>query len=707
VAQILARVLEREPDWTRLPADVPPRIRELLRRCLQKDAKKRRQTATDVRFDLEEATEPQAAAVPLPSGEGAAKRRVRVAGFVATLATAAAVALAIPYFRSAEPSPPEMRLQITTPATSSPLHFALSPDGRSIVFVASGDGGPDRLWLRPLDKTDPQPMPGTEGAQFPFWSPDSRSIGFFASSKLYRIDIAGGPPQALADAPAGRGGSWSRDGVIVFGPTGTSPLLRIAASGGEPVPLTKLDASRQFSHRLPHFLPDGRHFLFYATGNLEGAGIYLGSLDGEEPKRLAANDTAAAYLAPDRVVFVRQGTLVARQFDVERGELTGDPETLADPVGEDPGGFALGGFSVSADGRVAHRAGGGERRQLTWYDRTGKTVRMASRSEGFLRYPELSPDGRRVAVDLTVQNNRDVWLMDLERGGSIRFTFDAGIDGAPVWSPDGARIAFRSARKGAGDLYVKPSSGAGTEELVLETPNNKWPQDWSMDGRFLLYYETDPKTGWDLKALDMSGAREAQARQGAAVNNASPTGRSDQEMSGAREAQARQGEAVNNASPAGRSNQAMTGNERKPVTVVNTPFEESHGQFSLDGRWVAYATNESGRFEIVVQPFPEPTGKWQVSTGGGREPRWRADGRELYFIALDGKVMAASIATSGSTFQAGTPVALFATRIAGTAGGNTRPQYAVSRDGRFLINELAEEATVSPITLILNWKPKP
>jgi Tol biopolymer transport system component len=452
------------------------------------------------------------------------------------------------------------------------------------VFVARGDGGPDRLWLRPLDKTDAQPMPGTDGAHLPFWSPDSRSIGFFAFGKLYRIDIAGGPPQALTDAGTPRGGSWSRDGVIVFAP-GSSPLLRIAASGGEPAPVTKLDAPLQTFHNAPHFLPDGRHFLFHSLVSPEGAGIYLGSLDGGEPKRLAASDTGAAYLTPDRVAYMRQGALVARQLDVKRGELIGDPEILADPVGEDVN-FRLSGFSVSADGRVAYRTGGSAR-QLTWYDRTGKTLGMASRpDDNLLNYPALSPDGRRVAVDRTVQNNRDVWMMDLERGGLIRFTFDAAADSAPLWSPDGARIAFRSTRKEAEDLYVKPSSGAGREELVLETPSHKVPQDWSRDGRFLLYLEEDPKTGADLKALDMSGAREAQARQGAAVNNASPAGRS----------------------------QEMTGNERKPVILVNTPFDERQGQFSPDGRWVAYATNESGQFEIVVQPFPEPTARSYTSS---------------------------------------------------------------------------------------------
>ena len=289
---------------------------------------------------------------------------------------------------------------------------------------------------------------------------------------------------------------------------------------------------------------------------------------------------------------------------------------------------------------------------MTWFDRTGKSLGAAGEPDaGDLNYPELSPDGRRVALNRTVGNNPDVWLLDLVRGGFARFTFGAGADYHPLWSPDATRVAFASPRKGPINLYMKPSSGVGAEELLLESPNIKIPQDWSKDGRFLLYYEVDPKTGRDLWALP------------------------------------------------------MTGSERKPRVVANTAFDERHGQFSPDGRFVAYATDESGRFEIVVQPFPEASGKWAVSTAGGAQPRWRADGRELYFLAPDGKMMAVPIRENGSVLEVGTPVALFATRIVEGSAANFRPQYAVSRDGRFLILQPAEEATASPITILLNWKP--
>jgi Tol biopolymer transport system component len=578
-------------------------------------------------------------------------------GWIALLVvmTALSVALAIPaarYLR--ETSPPEMRLQIVTPPTKSPYQFALSPDGRHIVFLASGDG-PQRLWLQPLDKIEARPMSGTDGADFPFWSADSRSIGFFASGKLYRIDIAGGPPQPLTNTSAttARGGAWNMDGTILFAPMPNGPLSRIAASGGEPVVVTRLDPPRQLGHRFPQFLPDGRHFIFYATGNPEASGIYLGSLDGGDPKRLTAADTAGTYLKPDRIVFVHHGALVARRLDLGHGELTGDLVTLADRVGID---VYRGGFSVSTDGRVAYRVGGrAERRQLTWLDRTGKAVGVAGEPEATnLLFPELSPDGRRVAMVRTVENNQAVWLMDLVRGGFTRFTSDVAADFAPLWSPpDGAWIAFSSNRTGTNNLYLKPSNSnlAGPEELLRETQNNKLPQDWSKDGRFLLYVEFGLKMTRDLWALE------------------------------------------------------MTGKERKPRVVVNTQFEERMGQFSPDGRWVAYETNESGQFEIVVQPFPEPSDKWPVSTSGGNQPRWRADGKEIYFIAPDGMLMGVPITTHGSTFQAGAPMALFPTRIPAGGGAGLKHQYAVSRDGRFLINQTVEQSTIAPITLILNWKP--
>ncbi len=497
-------------------------------------------------------------------------------------------------------------------------------------------------------------MTGTDGARNPFWSADSRSIGYFASRKLYRIDVGGGPPQELADIPVTRGGTWNADGTIVFGPTDDGPLMRIARPGDEPRAVTHLDPG-QTGHRWPQFLPDGRHFLFLADGTTSASGIYLGSLDGGAAKRLMASAVAAAYLEPN-LVFVQQGALVARHLDVARGELTGDSMTLADAVGYDVG-FKLGAFSVSADGHVAYQTRILKRDELFWADRTGAASRVAVNAPDVNRLgiPDLSPNGRTVAVQLDSQSNFDIWLIDLAgRGGSTRFTFDAAIDAYPRWSPDGSQIVFTSTRLGSPKLYLKASNGApGSERLLLEKAP-AFPEDWSGDGRFLLYMVYDPKTGRDLWAVDM--------------------------------------------------------NEKQltPRPFVNTSFDERNGQFSPDGHWLAYQTDESGRHEVVVVSFPDPTERRNVSTSGGAQPRWRSDGKELYFVASDGRLMAAPITIArqahGSRIEVGAPVSLFQTLMVGAGAATVTTQYAVSRDGRFLISQPAESAT-TPLTLILNWKP--
>ncbi len=650
VAETLANVINREPAWDALPLLVPTHVRQTLRLCLKKSTRERVPDIGAVRLALEGAFE---TATSPSTQTTTASSRGRWPWMVALAVAAALIAvLAVPALRHVrETLPAEMRVEITTPATDAPLQFALSPDGRSLVFVASGDSA-SRLWLRPLDRTEARPLAGTEGATAPFWSPDSRSIGFFAAAKLLRLDTAGGGPQVLANTSGtGLGGSWSADGMILFQQVFAGPLWRVAAAGGAPVAVTRLDSPRQVGHRHPQFLPDGRQFLFYAQGTPEAAGIYLGSLDGGAPTRLMAADSAGAFLPPDRVVFVRQGTLVARRLDLARAALTGDPVTLADRVGVD--GDARGGFAVSGAGPVAYRTGGGAARQLRWFERTGKAVGVAGEPDANDQQgPELSPEGRQVAMRRTVQGNQDIWLLDLVRGGRIRLTFDATNDTHPIWSSDGMRLAFASNRTGVYDIYQRPSNGSGAEERLFDSPNNKLTQDWSADGRWLVYYENNPTTGRDLWALD------------------------------------------------------MTSPDHAPRVVANTPAEEVLAQFSPDGRWVAYQTNESGRFEVVVQPFPDAGGKWPVSTGGGVAPRWRADGKELYFLAPDATLMAAPVTAAGASFEAGTPVALFQTRIVGGGTVRTsRPQYAVARDGRFLINQPVGDATTAPITLMLNWHP--
>jgi Tol biopolymer transport system component len=637
---ILSRVLQRDPDWTQLPSDVPPSIHRLVRLCLEKDPRKRRQAAGDVRLDLEHAlTEPVVAPIAV------ARRRGRVIPFAwAAVALLVVAALALPAVRHLrEAPPPEMRLQIVTPPALDPLDFALSPDGRYLVFVATGSSSDaERLYLRAMNQTEARPLAGTAGARFPFWSPDSRSLGFFASEQVFRIDIAGGPAQPLAPAVNPQGGAWSGDGTIVFAPTTVTPLFRVPASGGKLTAATALESPSQTNHRRPFFLPLTRQFLFHATGPGQSA-VYLGSLDTTMLKRVMPTNSSAQMLAPDHIVFAEQGALVARRFEASRGEVTGDPVTIADVSGIGSG--AALGFSTSAAGSVAYRAAKATPSRMTWFDRAGSVLSQGAD----LNAPNISPNGRYVVYDRTIEGNRDVWIMDLVRGGTTRFTTNAAIDGFPVWSPDGSRLAFHSQRKGTFDIWTKRFDGAaGTEELLLETPDHEWPIAWSKDGRFLLYQRTDRDyESSNLFALPMTGA------------------------------------------------------DRTPIVVADTPAEERMGEFSPDSRWIAYQTSESGQPEIVVRGFPESKAIVHVSTSGGTAPRWRADGKEIYFVALDGKMMAVRVTTTGQTITLGTPEPLFSTHITSQV---FTYQYAVASDGRFLIHN-RQLADASPITVLLNWKP--
>ena len=474
---------------------------------------------------------------------------------------------------------------------------------------------------------------------------------------------AGGPAQSLCDA-VGTGGTWSRDGVIVFA-RGAGALQRVTAEGGTPEPVTSLDASRQENvHMTPRFLPDGRHFLYLVRSAQRGhSGIYAGSLDAKpeaQPRqRLLETDTQAEYApgrsgGPGYLLFLRETTLMAQPFDAGSLRLSGSAVPVAEQVGSMPTG-AFGVFSASTNGTLVHRSGGFVT-QLAWVDREGRPLESVG-PPADQRDPALSPDQQRVAVG-RVDAGADIWLLELARGAApSRFTFHSASDASPVWSPDGRRIVFASQRDGAGNLYVKLSSGAGDEELLLKSAEQKWPVDWSPDGRFILYVAVGPKSAEDLWVVPAAeGGNRAQ--------------------------------------------------RAPPIPFVQTEFRERQGTFSPDGRWIAYTSDESGGHEVYVRPFPPSGGKWQVSTAGGFSPRWRPDGRELFYIGLTRKMMAVEVKAAGATFERGVPKPLFELRtLLGTmAVGN---HYAVSRDGRrFLVNSPAEEAVTTPITVVMNWAPK-
>ena len=453
VSDTLAAVLKTEPQWNALAPATPTAIRRLLRRCLEKDRKRRLDSAAAARLEIEDALTAPSALEGVASPVTSSALRGRLAGMVAfAVAAVLAAALAMPavrYLRETPPPEPVVtRLDVVTPPTSDAFSFALSHDGRQLAFVANGEKG-SQLWLRPLDQVRALPLAGTEGAAHPFWAPDGRAIGFFADGKLKRIDLAGGSVQVLADAPLGRGGTWSPDDVIVFAPTTIGALLRVAATGGTTAAVTRM-AAGQGSHRYPQFLPDSRRFLFLmATGQPETRGLYVGSLDGGEPTRVMAAETAAAYAASGYLLLVSQEVLAAYPFDVTRGTVTGAPIPVAQSVGTDDGSFHSA-FSVSAAGVLAHRPGAGSRRQLAWVDRSGKLLgAIGQPDESAPANPELAPDGQRVAVGRTVQGNPDVWLIEAGRGVPSRFTFDSAIDGASAlvtgWEP--GRLSVHAKRR--------------------------------------------------------------------------------------------------------------------------------------------------------------------------------------------------------------------------------------------------------------------
>jgi Tol biopolymer transport system component len=653
-ASLISAIMSSAPaPVSTLQALTPAALDRLVATCLAKDPDDRWQSARDLSHELRWVAEHGATEVLKHPGSSArTDRRAWVLAAVSLLVAVGSL-VALIYGRRVAYEPLITRLDVVTPPTLDAFSFALSPDGRQLTYVANGDHG-SQLFVRAFDQTMGRPLAGTEGASYPFWAPDGHALGFFAGDKLKRVDFASGVSQTLADAPGARGGTWNRDDMIVYA-LQSAGLLRVAAKGGgSPTAVTHLTEG-QGSHRWPQFLPDGRRFLFQVSlGHPRTHGVYLGSLDGGSPRRVLPGETAALFTPPGYLLHVVQGVLVAQRFNADGGVLADESTPIAQSVGTDDGTFHSA-FTVSASGVLAHRSGTVSPRQLVWVDRLGKTVgRVWPPDDGVLSGADLSPDGRRIAVTRFQQGNFDIWLIDVNGGTSHRFTFDPANDAQANWSPDGSRIVFASNRRGTWDLFEKSADSAATEHALLDTPQDKFPVDWSSDGRFLLYVTLGTTNGSSLWVLPLSG-------------------------------------------------------DRRPVPVVQSSAYEREGQFSPDGQWIAYVSNETGRDEIYVRSFPAQGGKWQVSTAGGTDPRWRRDGRELFYVAPDRKLMAVPIRVARDThaLNPDAPVALFQTRLATGANINvgwyTRPQYAVAVDGRFLMNVSVDDATSSPITIVQNW----
>ena len=540
----------------------------------------------------------------------------------------AASALSFAYFRNAPVDDSIVRLPLSLPEPLTLTDGAtggqvtISPDGRRLAFVAAAPNGTEGLWVRPLDSLAAEALPGTEGASYPFWSPDSQFVGFFAQLKLKKVEATGGPVQTLCEAVLPRGGTWNRAGVIVFAANAGQQLFRVSSAGGQATPLALDQPNRE--NYWPDFLPDGRHFVYLARR--QKPGIYLASLESRDTKLLATGYMAVDYAAPGYLLLLAggpqsevAGTLLAQRFDTRDLQLVGEPVPIAEQVAIRPL-FTRGVFSSSENGRLVYGTSRQAVTQLIWLDREGKQLGTVAKPGRYQR-AALSADEKTVAAEIIDRHVQtpDIWLIETMRAVTSRFTSDAAAERMPLWSPDGSRIVFSSPREGyPPSLFQKKSTGAGGEELLFRSDRVIQPTDWSRDGRFIVYARQDPKTQWDLWVVP-----------------ATPV-------------------------PAN--------GERKPVLYLQTPFNEHHGHFSADGRWMAYSSDESGRWEVYVRAFPSAGARWQISRDGGVEPRWGRDGKELFYVS-PGETLTTVAVQPAAEFQASAPRALFKTRFAASGAG--------------------------------------
>jgi serine/threonine protein kinase len=654
---VASTILEKEPaPISTIKPMTPPALDHAIRRCLAKDPHERWQSARDLELELKwVADEGSRIGVQAPvTSHSTMRERLLLAALA--VSALVAVAMGVLYARRAPMEARVARAYIKPMANSSfnlssSGGFALSPDGRSLAYVATTSDEKSVLWIRPIDSLQAQPLAGTEGAAYPFWSPDSRSIGFFAFGKLKKIESSGGPPLTLCDAPEGRGGTWNPEGDILFTPSVTSPIYRVSMSGGPTTPVTTLDSSKnETTHRWPDFLPDGRHFL-YLTGNLYTPtenptnAILVGSLDSQESKLLVRTYASAIY-ASGHLLFLRQHALMAQPLDVKRLEFTGEARAIVEPIQEEGiVGRGRGGFSASDNGLLTYLEGtGGTDRQLVWIDRSGKRVGEVPGADAYAG-PRISPDGKKIVFELN-SAGADIWSYDMGRGIKTKLTFgSASAQGNrfAVWSPDGRRIAYTSYRNGKYGIFQKASDGSGVEEVLLEASDRiKFLSDWSPDGKVLTYHEGAP-FGWAIWILALSG-------------------------------------------------------ERKPYPFIHSQFSEREPTFSPNGRWLAFCSNESSEYKVYVVPFLDPAGKWQVLSGAGCTPRWRRDGKEIFYRTPDNKLMAAEVNAVGSSFTVGAVRPLFGDHPNGAPEG-----YDVSADGQRFVIPFEPGQPNAAITLVINW----
>jgi Tol biopolymer transport system component len=651
--ETMAAILKEEPpELSVTNQNISPGLDRIVRHCLEKNPERRFQSSSDIAFALQ--TLSVASASSLAGAPRLSGRRVPrgfLWGIAGLLAGAIAASLLTMGHKPLAVSPGRpIRFEVAAPKDQRVSGtVALSQDGSHMAFTAKEPGGSTMLWIRALGNPTAEMLPGTEGAELPFWSPDGKSVGFFANGELKRIAIAGGPPLTVAPStPDPRGASWGADGRIIFAPNFTGPVMLVSASGGKPTPATTLDkAKNEGSHRWPSFLPDGRHFLYYAAegGGAEPGEIFVGDLGSGNVKHITQSSSLAVYASPGYLLFVRGGTLVAQAFDAARLEVRGDAAPLGVDLPSNAQASGQRALSASLDGMLSWRTQPSSRSQPVLFDRQGHEIARLAEA-GAWAVPRLSPDGQRLAISRGVSesNVQDIWLIDIARNVATRMTLDPGDDTYPNWSPDGTRLIFSSTRKGAsGDTYVMRADQPGSEELVSATEASKTPESWAPDGRSLMISVTTPQNRRDLWLLPLEG-------------------------------------------------------DRKPVPYLATPFNENNARFSPDGRWVAYASDVSGTLEVYVRPFRESGATWRVSNHGGQTPAWRGDGREIFYLAPDGTLMAARV-TGTAPFRTETAAPLFKIAVPEFID----PQYDVFADGqRFLVNQQISSKE-EPINVLVNW----
>jgi serine/threonine protein kinase len=646
-ASLIASILDREPPPISTVQPIAPRsFDRVVQMCLKKDADARWQSAHDVAVELRWILEGREEVSP-------AARKTRWSRLAWPIAALLAIAFAVTgamYVRQRNTKRAPIRFAITPPPGMEWTAFnslSISPDGRHVVFFAFGTDPRGQLFIRNLDSLSTQALPATEDASFPFWSPDSKWVAFFIPGKLQKISIAGGPPVTLCDSSGpGSGGTWNADDVILFSPNPRTLLYRVGAAGGVATPLRPLDkAVGEVAQDWPHFLPDGKHFLYRSLRN--GASmITAASLDPKEPHNDVVAADAAFFAPPNRLVYLRGETALVQKIDTGRLALTGDAVPITEDLGFNPTtGYAA--VSSSDEGTLIYRGGGVPAfNHLVWVDRAGREIAKITATTALVGEPALSPDGKHVAYSsLDAKNKRnDIWVVDLVRGTTTRLTFEEGASFSPRWSPDGTEIVYSLTTAGnQAHIMERLASGAGAPKLIA-SGNAISPSDWSRDGRYILFEEVGDRR--DVYALDRATGQR--------------------------------------------------------ITVAAGPFAQFDARFSPDGHWVAYAANESGRPEVYVQAFPPNGGKWQISTTGGQQPAWSRGGKELDYLDANGKLYSVSIATDGGEFDAGLPTALFQGPI-GAAVSQFR-HFDPAPDGeRFVFDPPAQQTEVIPITVVLNW----